>query len=281
VISVSVRSLVSLAALAVLGVSLPACNLVLGINEPEELPWSTVRIYPSDAPLADAPLSDGAGDMEAGIADANADATGARDVSAFDARDANVVNADAAVEAGPRCSNVPVPEGTVCGAGCGLLCPLGRACLRNGDCSSGRCYGARCTLLTCTNGMRDGQESDTDCGGLCTACGASRACRLNTDCASRTCTNGSCQAVLADASADTRPTADVGATPDAPLSDAIVRLDMASDGSSSEGGGDAGREEEDSGDGRTSNDATSFGTRRDDGCVNPQSSCNTTATGSE
>lgn len=48
---------------------------------------------------------------------------------------------------------------------------------------------------SCTNGMRDGAETDVDCGGgTCDPCGATRACGGNTDCLSMVCTGGTCQA---------------------------------------------------------------------------------------
>jgi len=203
--SVSVRSLGSAACFAI-GAALSGCNLVLGINEPEEVPSSNVRIYPWDgASAGDAAEAGDAGTAEIG------------DVSSVDVGDESIGNADGRLDAGPTCSNVPTPDGGVCGGGCASLCPLGRACLKDGDCASGRCYAARCTLATCINGMRDGNESDTDCGGLCATCGAGRACRTTADCTSRICTNGSCQAPPVDASGDVRLAPDASNTvPDAP-----------------------------------------------------------------
>jgi hypothetical protein len=86
--------------------------------------------------------------------------------------------------------------------------------------------------------------------------------------------------MFVDAATDARPTSEAGAAPDAPRSaDAIVPLDTSSDGSSSESGTDAGRDD-DSGDARTTAD-TSFSAPSGIGCGNPQSSCNTTVTVSE
>jgi hypothetical protein len=47
--------------------------------------------------------------------------------------------------------------------------------------------------VSCTNGVRDGTESDVDCGGGCDPCGANRACGGATDCISMVCTNQLCQ----------------------------------------------------------------------------------------
>jgi hypothetical protein len=46
---------------------------------------------------------------------------------------------------------------------------------------------------TCTNGLRDGKETDIDCGGPdCGACLSDRHCTLDTDCASGKCQSGAC-----------------------------------------------------------------------------------------
>jgi hypothetical protein len=45
---------------------------------------------------------------------------------------------------------------------------------------------------TCRNGIRDGDETDVDCGGQCTRCADSRACRVNLDCVSALCQEGAC-----------------------------------------------------------------------------------------
>lgn len=46
---------------------------------------------------------------------------------------------------------------------------------------------------SCTNGTRDGDETDVDCGGeLCPPCANGSACALPRDCVSLVCTGGSC-----------------------------------------------------------------------------------------
>ncbi|MFT3769978.1 MAG: hypothetical protein QM820_31505 [Minicystis sp.] len=45
----------------------------------------------------------------------------------------------------------------------------------------------------CTNGVKDGLESDVDCGGGCSPCAKGRACTQAIDCASSVCTNSVCQ----------------------------------------------------------------------------------------
>ncbi len=45
---------------------------------------------------------------------------------------------------------------------------------------------------SCYNKLRDGTETDTDCGGSCDACKDGRVCTQNKDCVSNNCQNGSC-----------------------------------------------------------------------------------------
>jgi hypothetical protein len=47
---------------------------------------------------------------------------------------------------------------------------------------------------TCTDGLRNGEESDVDCGGACGPCGLMGACLTNSDCASSVCARGVCVA---------------------------------------------------------------------------------------
>lgn len=48
---------------------------------------------------------------------------------------------------------------------------------------------------TCTDGVKNGTETDIDCGGgTCPPCGTDKACQAARDCASGVCTNQVCQA---------------------------------------------------------------------------------------
>lgn len=51
---------------------------------------------------------------------------------------------------------------------------------------------ARCVDL-CTNGQKDGDEVDVDCGGPCTPCALGKVCVLDKDCASGACVSGVCK----------------------------------------------------------------------------------------
>jgi hypothetical protein len=59
-------------------------------------------------------------------------------------------------------------------------------------CASGQyCYGDAC--FSCTDMMKDGDETDVDCGGSnCPGCALGKACNVGTDCASGHCANGMC-----------------------------------------------------------------------------------------
>lgn len=61
-------------------------------------------------------------------------------------------------------------------------------------CAQGRCIEP--TAGTCFDRVRNGDETDVDCGGSCgLACAGDRACRVAEDCQSRACDAGTCAAV--------------------------------------------------------------------------------------
>ncbi|HEY0882510.1 MAG TPA: Ig-like domain-containing protein, partial [Archangium sp.] len=53
---------------------------------------------------------------------------------------------------------------------------------------------AEATMLTpsCSDRLRNGTETDVDCGGSCPACGFGQLCTTNVDCASNRCLSGMC-----------------------------------------------------------------------------------------
>jgi len=79
---------------------------------------------------------------------------------------------------------------------CGGICPGcldGSVCAANTDCASGFCDGGVCSVAGCDDSVKNGNETDADCGGgVCTACALAKACVQNTDCASGTCSYGAC-----------------------------------------------------------------------------------------
>jgi hypothetical protein len=95
-----------------------------------------------------------------------------------------------------RNSNKDVGETDLnCGGPC-PPCGLNQGCAQDVDCAKGRCVleTAKCTAAaTCSNGRRDGAETDVDCGGPdCAGCAGNRMCGDSDDCASLVCSGGRC-----------------------------------------------------------------------------------------
>jgi hypothetical protein len=94
----------------------------------------------------------------------------------------------------------PVSARTSCSEGGGLMCDgMGACveCLAGGDCPSGVCMAQRCVGPSCSDGVRNGDETDVDCGGSCGACAVDRACTVAADCVSRMCNSaGRCEHTL-------------------------------------------------------------------------------------
>jgi hypothetical protein len=63
--------------------------------------------------------------------------------------------------------------------------PVG--CTSAADCDGGLCTAHFCVAATCTDGVKDGNETDVDCGGTCPACGTGAHCEKGSDCASLVC----------------------------------------------------------------------------------------------
>ncbi|MFW2388197.1 MAG: choice-of-anchor Q domain-containing protein [Polyangiales bacterium] len=89
----------------------------------------------------------------------------------------------------------------------GLACDAGRCVACSSDfagcpCEAGRCgeglgcsNSNRCEPLACSDGNRNGDESDVDCGGSCSPCAESLSCLTATDCESLACDDGACLAI--------------------------------------------------------------------------------------
>jgi hypothetical protein len=83
------------------------------------------------------------------------------------------------------------PDCKPCGDG--LTCTLPR------DCTSGVCHPAStgavatCRPVACNDKIRNGAETDVDCGGAtCAGCARGLMCKAGTDCMQGVCTNGTC-----------------------------------------------------------------------------------------
>jgi hypothetical protein len=83
-----------------------------------------------------------------------------------------------------------------CGGGCGATCDVGQKCATDRDCllpDSGKCTLGKCTAADCKDGVKNGKETDVDCGGSCTTkCTTSQHCGTAADCAASACVNGTC-----------------------------------------------------------------------------------------
>jgi hypothetical protein len=101
-----------------------------------------------------------------------------------------------------------------CGGDTCAACGVGKTCLQDSDCGTETCRGGTCRCTgpqdcasgqscvlgackwpaTCTDGTRNGSETDVDCGGgTCGACGVGKICTQDTDCTTETCRSGTCR----------------------------------------------------------------------------------------
>jgi hypothetical protein len=78
---------------------------------------------------------------------------------------------------------------------CGKKCIPSSSCCSSADCGGGAtCQNGTCTPLpTCSDEVKNGSESDVDCGGSCPRCGNGKTCAGPDDCSSAFCANGTCQ----------------------------------------------------------------------------------------
>ena len=82
------------------------------------------------------------------------------------------------------------------GPDCVSKCVPGQACAAMSDCDSGSCdVGSSwtCNAPTCEDGLKNGDETDVDCGGGCASpCDHGKTCGTANDCASGVCRGGLC-----------------------------------------------------------------------------------------
>jgi hypothetical protein len=75
-----------------------------------------------------------------------------------------------------------------CGGGTCPGCPVGDPCTTDADCAApGGCdtTSHKCDANECHDGIKDGSETDVDCGGgVCPACGVGKGCAQTSDCVS-------------------------------------------------------------------------------------------------
>ncbi|MEZ4296064.1 MAG: lamin tail domain-containing protein [Polyangiaceae bacterium] len=94
------------------------------------------------------------------------------------------------------------PEvGKPCGANNTQVCNDKGACVEcvvDDDCTFKVCKDYVCAPASCNDGITNGSESDTDCGGGCQSCATGKACKVNTDCKSAVCQGLVCQPSCTD-----------------------------------------------------------------------------------
>ncbi len=76
-----------------------------------------------------------------------------------------------------------------CGGSC-PKCATGNSCALGTDCASGYCNASKkCATkpATCKDGLKNGTETDVDCGGSCPKCASGKSCGAAADCASGYC----------------------------------------------------------------------------------------------
>lgn len=90
-------------------------------------------------------------------------------------------------------SHPPVAAGTVCPAGVCNGAGSCVQCLVGADCGAGVCIANACFAASCQDMMKNGNETDVDCGGgLCPACAQGKMCILGGDCRSGVCSGNVC-----------------------------------------------------------------------------------------
>ena len=78
-------------------------------------------------------------------------------------------------------------------ASCGR-CDAGEHCAAATDCASGVCTAGVCQAPSCTDTVKNGAETDVDCGGgTCAGCTQGEDCNIGSDCAGGVCNANVCQ----------------------------------------------------------------------------------------
>ncbi len=72
-------------------------------------------------------------------------------------------------------------------------CEIGEPCIDPSDCTTDKCKQGQCIPSTGDDGVKNGDETDVDCGGSAVPCPPGKACAGDTDCANVKCTGNVCQ----------------------------------------------------------------------------------------
>ncbi len=96
---------------------------------------------------------------------------------------------------GTACATGAPCTGGICGSACNTNCGPGSPCTTGAQCASLVCTAGFCTTATCSDGVKNGNETGIDCGGgTCPTCPNGQGCGTNSDCTSGVCSGGVCQA---------------------------------------------------------------------------------------
>ena len=90
-----------------------------------------------------------------------------------------------------------------CGGSAAPRCDVLKGCASAGDCTTGVCkdvgLGVQCQPPSPTDGVKNGDETDVDCGGTkAPKCVDAKACAVRNDCANDVCNMGKCQPAICD-----------------------------------------------------------------------------------
>jgi hypothetical protein len=104
---------------------------------------------------------------------------------------------------GTTTTHTPLDPGSPCSQGGGSLCNAAGACVEcvvNGDCATNVCDATfHCALASCGDAVKNGTETDVDCGGMdCAPCPTGKLCAAGTDCVGGSCTGGICVPTCTD-----------------------------------------------------------------------------------
>ncbi len=89
--------------------------------------------------------------------------------------------------------NTPAAPGTACSVG---VCDGAGECVQcvgAAQCPGQICVMNVCVPATCGDMIKNGTETDQDCGGMCPPCGVGKDCLQPSDCTSKVCQGGTCQ----------------------------------------------------------------------------------------
>ena len=108
--------------------------------------------------------------------------------------DQNDCTKDVCAKGAPE--NQPTASGAACTSGGGKVCDGASKCVECVDaaaCASGVCEKNKCVAASCTDKVKNHNETDVDCGGAdCNKCATGKVCASGADCIDTICTAGMC-----------------------------------------------------------------------------------------